>query len=60
MGHYDQPVVGHLAPGAFVLLGLIGTLLAYNKGRSLLGWLALGLLFGPFALAAAIFIRRRS
>lgn len=60
MQHYDHPVAGHLAPGAFVLLGLIGTLVAHNKGRSLLGWLALGLLFGPLALAAAIFMRRRS
>lgn len=47
-------------PGAFVLLGFIGTLVAYGKGRSLLGWLALGLLFGPFTLAASLLVRRRS
>jgi len=54
------PVAAHLAPRAFVLLGLIGALVAYSKGRSLLGWIALGLLFGPFALVASIIGRRRS
>ena len=59
MEHYDCGVTGHLAPGAFVLLGLIGAVVAYRKGRSILGWLALGLLLGPFALAASILVRRR-
>lgn len=60
MEHCDHRVAGHLALGAFVLLGLIGTLVAYVKGRSLVGWIVLGLLFGPFTLAASILVRRRS
>lgn len=60
MEHYDRGMAAHLAPGAFVLLGLIGAAVAYSKGRSLVGWLALGLLFGPFALAASIRVRRRN
>lgn len=55
---YVRRVAGHLAPGAFVLLGLLGALIAHGKGRSLLGWLALGLLFGPFTLVASMLVRR--
>lgn len=47
----------HLAPGAFVLLGIIGAFVAWHKGRSFFRWLLLGLLFGPFALIAALIVR---
>lgn len=53
-------MTAHLAPGAFVLLGLIGALVAYSKGRSLIGWIVAGLLFGPFALVASLLVRARA
>lgn len=52
-------VVAGIAPGAFVILGLVGTLVAYRKGRSLAAWTVLGLLLGPIALLAALVVGPR-
>lgn len=48
-----------LAPGAFVMLGLVGALVAYRKGRSAIAWTLLGLLLGPIALVAAVVVQPR-
>lgn len=48
-----------LASAAFVVLGLLGWVIAMNKGRSVLGWLVLGLVFGPFTLIAPLIVPRK-
>jgi len=49
-----------IAPAAFVILGLIGTVVAVSKGRSPVSWFIMGLLLGPVALVAALVLGRRA
>lgn len=48
-----------LAPIAFVLLGLLGFLVAYRKGRRRGPWLIAAVLLGPLTLIAALLVSRR-
>jgi hypothetical protein len=37
-----------------VVFGVVASIIAYGKGRNSLGWLALGMFIGPFALVVAV------
>ncbi len=40
----------------WILCGIIGAVVATNKGRSGCGWFALGVLFGPLGLVLALVV----
>jgi hypothetical protein len=37
-----------------VVFGVVASVIAYGKGRNSLGWFALGMMIGPFALVVAL------
>lgn len=40
----------------WLAFGVITAVVAFNKGRSVVGWFVIGALFGPFGLLASVFV----
>ena len=49
-----------MSSGGFVLLGLVAAVIAAHKGRSFAAWLVIGLLLGPFAFLASLFLSSKT